>query len=129
MAGIALKPPVERKPEEQSRLEQLCRAHESVAAALALTQGFADLIREAPSEEAQAKLSQWLQAAIESGIAAFKSLAMSLKQDLAAVEAAIRLPWSNGPVEGSVNRVKAIKRQMYGRAKFDLLRIRVLVPS
>jgi transposase len=42
------------------------------------------------------------------------------------VNAALRLPWSNGPVEGHVNRLKAIKRQMYGRANFDLLRLRVL---
>jgi len=42
------------------------------------------------------------------------------------VEAAFLLPWSNGPVEGHINRVKLIKRQGYGRAKFDLLRQRVL---
>ena len=45
---------------------------------------------------------------------------------VAAVRAAIALPWSNGPVEGEVNRLKTIKRQMYGRAGFDLLRHRVL---
>jgi transposase len=50
----------------------------------------------------------------------------SLQRDEAAVRAALRLEWSNGQVEGQVNRLKLIKRQMFGRAKFDLLRKRVL---
>jgi transposase len=50
----------------------------------------------------------------------------SLKRDEAAVRAALSLEWSNGQVEGQFNRLKTIKRQMYGRAKFDLLRKRVL---
>ncbi len=49
-----------------------------------------------------------------------------LTRDRDAVEAALHLPWSNGPVEGQVHRLKLIKRQMYGRASFDLLRLRVL---
>jgi transposase len=52
--------------------------------------------------------------------------ATHLCRDEAAVLAALQLPWSNGPVEGQVRRLKLIKRQMYGRAKFDLLRLRVL---
>jgi len=54
------------------------------------------------------------------------SLAAHLQRDQAAVLAAMQLPWSNGHVEGQVHRLKLIKRQMYGRAKFDLLRQRVL---
>ena len=46
-----------------------------------------------------------------------------------AAQAALALPWSNGQVEGQVNRLKLIKRQMYGRAGFDLLRLRVLAAS
>ncbi|EHP91380.1 transposase of ISMdi2, ISL3 family [Methylorubrum extorquens DSM 13060] len=49
-----------------------------------------------------------------------------LRQDEAAVRVAIVEPWSNGLVEGQVIRLKMIKRSMYGRAKFDLLRQRVL---
>jgi transposase len=49
-----------------------------------------------------------------------------LKQDLPAVEAAIAEKWSNGPVEGQVNRLKTLKRQMYGRAGIELLRARLL---
>ena len=48
--------------------------------------------------------------------------------DKAAVIAALRLPWSNGQTEGQINRLKLIKRQMYGRAQLDLLRVRVLHP-
>jgi len=55
-----------------------------------------------------------------------KRLAAGLQSDAAAVRAALEQPWSNGPVEGQVNRLKFLKRQMYGRAGFDLLRARVL---
>ena len=55
--------------------------------------------------------------------------ATSLQQDQAAVEAGLSLPWSNGPVEGSNNRLKFLKRRGYGRANFDLLRRRVLEPT
>jgi transposase len=52
--------------------------------------------------------------------------AQGIRQDEAAVAAAMSEPWSNGPVEGQVNRLKTVKRQMYGRAGFKLLRARVL---
>jgi transposase len=54
------------------------------------------------------------------------SFAKGIRQDLAAVEGAIKTQWSNGQVEGQVNRLKTIKRAMYGRANFDLLREKVL---
>jgi transposase len=49
-----------------------------------------------------------------------------LRRDLGAVELAIETPWNNGPIEGQINRLKVIKRQMYGRAGFELLKARVL---
>jgi transposase len=52
--------------------------------------------------------------------------AVGLRQDIAAVRAGLSLPWSNGPTEGHINRLKCLKRQMYGRAKLDLLRQRLL---
>jgi len=55
-----------------------------------------------------------------------KSFARSLRADLPAVRAAFRLPWSNGQTESHVNRLKFLKRQMYGRASVELLRLRVL---
>ena len=71
-------------------------------------------------------LDGWLERARESGLRAMRAFAISLGQDYAAVKAAASLPWSNGPTEGNINRLKMVKRQMYGRAKLDLLRQRVL---
>jgi hypothetical protein len=67
--------------------------------------------------------SPWQKAARQSPLHHF---AVQLQRDEAAVQAALTLPWSTGPVEGHIHRLKLIKRQMYGRAKLDLLRIRVL---
>jgi transposase len=51
------------------------------------------------------------------------------RADKDAIAAAISTPWSSGQVEGKVNRLKAIKRQMYGRAKIDLLKARLMAPA
>lgn len=72
------------------------------------------------------KLDEWLQQAEGSQIVEFERFAVSLRTDYAAVKAALIYSWSNGQVEGQVNRLKLIKRQMYGRANFALLRKRVL---
>ena len=58
-----------------------------------------------------------------------RRFAQSLSADLPAVRAAFRLQWSNGQTEGHVNRLKLLKRQMYGRANIELLRLRVLKPN
>jgi len=60
-------------------------------------------------------------------LSGLKSFAYGLSRDIKAVENGIRLPWSNGTVEGHVNRIKCIKRQMYGRASFELLRRKVIL--
>jgi transposase len=70
-------------------------------------------------------LEAWLQLATASSMAELASFAEGVRRDLAAVQAAMRLPWSQGQTEGQVNRLKLLKRQMYGRAKLDLLRQRV----
>lgn len=57
---------------------------------------------------------------------ALENFTASLVQDYTVVRAALELPWSNGQTEGQVHRLKLLKRQMYGRAKLDLLRLRVL---
>ena len=66
---------------------------------------------------------RWLERAQGTALAGF---ATHLRRDEAALLDALQLPWSNGPVEGQVHRLKLLKRQMYGRAHFDLLRLRVL---
>ena len=60
-------------------------------------------------------------------LAGLKSFARGLMADLVAVENGIKMSWSNGAVEGHVNRIKSIKRQMYGRASFELLRRKVIL--
>ncbi len=71
--------------------------------------------------------SKWLDRATDSKIPVeFRRFAEGLKKDLAAVTAGLTLHWNNGPSEGHVNRLKMVKRQMYGRANFDLLRMRFL---
>jgi len=71
-------------------------------------------------------LDGWIDQSNTSKITALKSFAHGLTQDLEAIKAALSLEWSNGQTEGQVNRLKTIKRQMYGRTNFDLIRERVL---
>jgi hypothetical protein len=74
------------------------------------------------------KLDEWIQAARQSGVYAMQRFARRLVQDLMAVRAAVTEPWSNGQTEGQINRLKMLKRAMYGRAGVDLLRARMLPP-
>lgn len=74
-------------------------------------------------------LDPWLDDAGASGVVELRRFPASLRQDYAAVRAALELPWSNGQLEGQINRLKVIKRVSYGRAKFDLLRRRVLAAA
>jgi transposase len=73
--------------------------------------------------QSEESLDTWLEAARHTALARF---ADGLHRDIEAVQGAIETPWSTSPVEGQISRVKMIKRQMYGRAGFELLRQRVL---
>ena len=110
-----------REAEEQARVDRL-RSGPALREALGLAESFAALVR----KQATASFSDWLAQAEQSGCGELAGFAAGLRQDEAAVRAALTTPWSNGPVEGQVNRLKTIKRQMYGRAGFKLLRARVL---
>src|SRR2546422_195830 len=77
-------------------------------------------------ERAAERLDPWLEGVLASPWRELKRFAQGLRQDYAAVKAALTSPYSNGPTEGHVNRLKLFKRQMYGRAQLDLLRQRVL---
>ena len=72
------------------------------------------------------RLGEWIETAVSSRFPLIVQFARTLRRDLRAVEMAITVPWSNGPMEGHINRLKMIKRQMYGRAGFELLKARVL---
>jgi transposase/DNA-binding CsgD family transcriptional regulator len=113
-----------REAEERVRMDRL-RAAPALRAALALAESFTALVR----KQATASFSDWLVQAEQSDCGELIGFAAGLRQDEAAVRAALTTPWSNGPVEGQVNRLKTIKRQMYGRAGFQLLRARVLAAA
>jgi transposase len=100
-------------------VDALRAAAPEIRAAADLAHAFGELVR----QRDPAALEPWLQAAAATGLRGF---AAGVRQDEEAVRAGIAEPWSNGPVEGHINRLKLIKRQMFGRAKFDLLRQRVL---
>ena len=77
-------------------------------------------------ERARVALASWVETAEQCPVPEVRTFAVGIRQEYPAVAASLEYPWSNGPVEGQVNRLKTIKRQMYGRANFDLLRARVL---
>ncbi len=103
-------------------LQEFLARNPEVALGYALVQQFRALI----AVRNLSGLNTWLDAAKSSRLSPFVGLAAGLEAERAAVEQALGLPWSNGPVEGPITRVKLIKRQGYGRAKLDLLRCRVL---
>jgi transposase len=89
--------------------------------AVALTKKFQELVKTRSID----RLEEWFSEAEKLGTK-WKNFVKGLRQDIKAVTAALTTDWSNRQVEGQVNRLKFLKRQMYGRAKFDLLRARVL---
>jgi transposase len=88
-----------------------------VAESIDLAQDFAQLVR----QRQPAELDPWLKRATTSTQEAWQRFAKGLHDDYEAVKAGVTLPWSNGPVEGHINRLKMLKRQMFGRARLDLL--------
>ncbi len=83
------------------------------------------LVRNHGGEE----LGPWLEACLKSGIRELMTFAAGLQREVVNVRAAVELPYSNGVAKGNVTRLKQIRRAMYGRGNFDLLRIRVLVAA
>jgi len=116
----------ERLTTEQGTLiVRLCEADGAIAAAHALTRDFAMIARERQGE----RLDAWIADAIAADIPDLRRFALGLLPDKKAIQAGLTEEWSNGQTEGHINRLKTLKRQMYGRAKFDLLRQRLLYPQ
>jgi len=124
-AWIVLRPPGRRDGEEAGLLARLREAAPTLAAAVDLAEEFAALVRERRPE----RLDPWLQQAQDSAAPALQRFARRLSSDYDAVRAAVTLAWSNGQVEGQINRLKTLKRQMYGRANLDLLERRFLLAA
>jgi transposase len=121
-AMLLARPPEKLKPDQKQLLAKLNECCPEIPILYALTQGFAQVFRDKQSDSLQV----WLDQARGTGLPEIGHFWEGLRRDEKAVNAAVILPWSNGQVEGQIHRLKLVKRQMYGRAKFNLLRHRVL---
>ncbi|MGW3174901.1 ISL3 family transposase [Streptomyces sp. NPDC001153] len=108
---------------QDERLLQVRLACPDITRACDLARAFADLVR----HRRGFLLLEWIRQAEQDAPKPMQGFAGLLRQDLDAVTAGLTLPWSSGAVEGNVNRVKALKPAMYGRASFSLLRTRILI--
>lgn len=122
VSWLLLREPADLEERDRAYLDRLSALEPAVTIGWKLAQDFLVMVRQRLGHQ----LSTWLQSAHHSGIGELSRFARGIERDEAAVKAGLTLPWSNGPTEGSVHRLKMIKRQMYGRANFDLLRARVL---
>jgi len=114
--------PEDREAADEQRLERVRAIDAEVGAALHLADEFVRMVR----TRSGAGLADWLARAAETPAQEIRGFVGGVRQDEAAVQAGLSEAWSNGPVEGHVNRLKVIKRTMYGRAGLELLRARVL---
>jgi transposase len=121
LSFAALARPEKRTEQQREQLTRLRQVSAEVAQAVGLAEEFAAMLR----KQSGTPLAAWQEKARGSS-AELRRFAEGLQRDQAAVQAALDWRWSNGPVEGQVNRLKMIKRQMYGRAGLPLLRARVM---
>jgi transposase len=122
---LVLRRPERQDEDEAAQRAQLQAQHPEVAAAIVLAQDFVQLVRAHQPDQ----LDPWLAWAAESPLVPLQRLAKGLRHDYDAVKAGTTLRWSNGPVEGHINRLKMLKRQMFGRAKLDLLQQHFLLAA
>jgi len=108
--------------EDAPLLEQLCH-HPALSESISLTQGFLRLVRQRLPDQ----LDDWIEEAENSSTQSLQRFANGLKDDYDAVKAGLTLEVSNGQVEGQNNRLKMLKRQMFGRAGLDLLAKRLIL--
>ena len=125
-ARLLLTRPKRRSERHQQTLEQLRSLHPDIETTMALFERFADMIRRTSQGAARERLERWLVDAERSNIPQLCSFVTKLRQDEDAVVAGLELPYSQGQIEGQIHKLKLIKRSMYGRAGFELLRQRVL---
>jgi transposase len=125
VAWTVLRREEKRSAQEREVLAALRRYNPELDEAIALAEEFAVLVRERKPE----RLDFWLQRAQDGTVVLLRRFAKRLSADYEAVRAAVTLGWSNGPVEGQINRLKMLKRTMYGRAGLDLLGRRFLLAA
>ena len=122
VALLVTRPADQLKDEQQQLLDRIARHCPTIIELRKLSLGFRAALVAADSHQ----LREWIDEARHSEFGAVVRFAYGLQKDLSAVAAAVDTSWSSGQVEGQINRLKTIKRQMYGRAGFELLRARVL---
>jgi transposase len=120
---LVLRRETKRTDAETQQLTALRAQQAEVAEAMDLAQDFATLVR----QRQPTQLDPWLKRATTSAVDAMRRFATGLYEDYEAVKAGMTLPWSTSPVEGHINRLKMVKRQMFGRARLDLLSRRFLL--
>ncbi|BAZ50324.1 transposase [Nostoc sp. NIES-4103] len=125
VTALVLRRPELTQPNERKVIAQLQTAHSDLKSVIELAQQFASLLRQRLSQQ----LDAWLNKAKNSSVSLLRRFAVGLESDYDAVKAGVTMPVSNGPVEGHINRLKMLKRQMYGRAKIDLLERRFLLAN
>ena len=111
--------------EQEQRTLAFMREMATIEDLYSLVQSYFKLMRERDAEA----LDPWIEKCLICGIPDLVTFAQGLQRDYEAIKAALTLPYSNGPVEGQVNKLKFVKRSMYGRGSFPLLRQRVLMAS
>jgi transposase len=114
---LVLRREMQRTEAEAQQLAQLRAQSAEVAEAIDLAQDFATLVR----QRQPTQLDPWLTRATSSTLEALRRFATGLYEDYEAIKAGATVPWSTSPVEGHINRLKMLKRQMFGRARLDLL--------
>lgn len=107
---------------QRQQVAHIRTAQSDLDIAYDLTQAFVSML----AEHRDTDLDGWLVQAQQSGIRELKSFANGIRRDYAAVRGAFTSEWSNGQVEAQVNCLQLQKRLMFGRANFDVLRLRVL---
>ena len=122
MAALLVQPPRKLTETQRPYLERFFRLCPEAHELRRLVLRFRAMLR----WHRTARLGRWIEDATASRFAFVAQFAGTLQRDLPAVELSMTTPWSTGPLEGQINRLKVIKRQMYGRAGFELLKARVL---
>ncbi|WP_256215554.1 transposase [Streptomyces sp. Ag109_O5-10] len=123
VAGLILRHPETLTESEQLQLKTVRTHCPELDALTRHVRSFAVMLTERRGE----RLPEWLDAVRQDDLPSLHTLAAGIDRDRDDVIAGLTLPWSSGAVEGHVNRIKMLKRQMVGRAGFDLLRKRVLL--
>ncbi|WP_282184643.1 transposase [Azospirillum argentinense] len=124
-AWLVLRRAKNRSAMDDEQLNRLRAAHPALTEAISLAEAFIAMIRTRAPERLDPCLTQ----VQDSALPAFRNFAKKLDDEHAAILAAVTLPWSTGQVEGQINRLKMIKRQMFGRAGFDLLNRRFMLAA